>query len=114
METGDHSHGRSTSISCLDSKSLLMESKDCWEEAGNEVMEGGLWEDRVEYSPLGQIRVLHRRAGMASFLWGFQGTVNTLGFLWQSSRRNQYHLAGRNSPLHLKGFIRKCLCAPGS
>lgn len=48
--TGDLGHRRSASISLLGNESSLMESKDCWEEAGKEMLEDGLWEDRVGYA----------------------------------------------------------------
>lgn len=42
---GDYHHGRSASISQLDA-SLLTEGREFWEEAREEVMGGGLWENR--------------------------------------------------------------------
>lgn len=81
-DAGDHGHGKFASISRLDASSLLTEGRECWEEAGEEEMGGGLWENRVQSVPPGNtlFSEVCRRGGTASSLWGFGGThlVGTL------------------------------------
>lgn len=61
-DTGDHSHGGSASISRLDA-SLLIEGRECWEEAGEGVMGGGPWENEVQSVPPGTALFLERFVG---------------------------------------------------